>query len=74
MADDACLVDFEEVPGVSYDPRQNIPPLPITADENFSLLHDTGGISTGSERSVPDLIVAVFIVQFDTRRGIKLSL
>lgn len=48
MAEDACLVDFEEVPDTSYDPRQDIPALPLrdedaTFGENFSFLQDTGG-------------------------------
>lgn len=74
MADDARLVDFEEVPDVSYDPRQNVPSLAlkdeqVTSGGNFSLLPDTGEVSSGQGASVPDLIVAVFVVQFDTRRG-----
>ena len=74
MADDAPLVDFEEVPDVSYAPRQTVPSLPlkdeqVTSGGNFSLLLDAGEISNGQETSVPDLICAVFVVQFDTRRG-----
>ena len=74
MAADACLVDFEELPDVSYDPKQNIPSLPLNDEQvtsvgNFSLLQDSRGISNGQETSVPELIVAVFVVQFDTRRG-----
>ena len=73
MADD-CLVDFEEVPDSSYDPRQHIPSLPlrdedVTSGANFSLLQDTGGNTSEQDRVVPDLIVAVYVVQFDTRRG-----
>ena len=73
MADDDVLVDFEEVPDVSYDPRQHVSSLPLTDDhvisgEIFSLIRDGGGISSG-QNSVPELIIAVFVVQFDTRRG-----
>lgn len=74
MANDACLVDFEEVPDTSYDPRQDIPSLPlrdedVTSGANFSFLQDTGGNTSEQERVVPDLIIAVYVVQFDTRRG-----
>lgn len=74
MADDACLVDFEEVPDVSYDPRQTVPSLPLTDEHvtsggNFLLPQDTGRFSSSQETSVPELIIAVFVVQFDTRRG-----
>lgn len=74
MADDSCLVDFEEIPDTSYDPRQGLPSLPLTDDHitsggNFSFLQDTRGNSSEQERVVPELIIAVFVVQFDTRRG-----
>lgn len=74
MADDAYLADFEEVPDTSYDPRQPIPALPlrdedVTFGANFSFLQDTGANTSGQERVVPDLIIAVYVVQFDTRRG-----
>ena len=76
MADDACLVDFEEIPDSSYVPRRGFPSLPLTDDHiisggNFSFLHDTGGSLSEqeTERAVPDLIIAVYVVQFDTRRG-----
>lgn len=74
MADDACLVDFEEVPDTSYDPRQDIPALPLRDEDatfgaNFSFLQDTGGNTSEQGRVVPDLIIAVYVVQFDTRRG-----
>lgn len=75
MADHAGLVDFEEVPDTSlYDPRQPIPALPlrdedVTFGANFSFLQDTGANTSGQERVVPDLIIAVYVVQFDTRRG-----
>lgn len=74
MADDDYLVDFEEVPDTSYDPRQDISSLPlrdedITSGANFSFLQDTGGKTSEQERVVPDLIIAVYVVQFDTRRG-----
>ena len=74
MADDACLVDFEEVPDISHDPRQDIPALPlrdedVTFGANFSFLQDTGGNTSEQEGVVPDLIIAVYVVQFDTRRG-----
>lgn len=74
MADESCLVDFEEIPDTSYDPRQGIPSLPLTDDHvtsggNFSFLQETRGNSCEQERTVPDLIVAVYVVQFDTRRG-----
>lgn len=74
MADDSRLVEFEEVPDVSYDPRQHIPCFPlkdesVTTSGNFSLLPETGEISREPDASVPDLIIAVFVVQFDTRRG-----
>ena len=79
MADDDYLVDFEEIPDTSYDLRQGLPSLPLTDDHltsggNFSLLHDTRGNSSEQERPVPDLIVAVFVVQFDTRRGNTFSI
>lgn len=74
MADDGSfLVDFEEVPDVSHDPRPDIPSLSLVKERNsganFSFLQDTGGISSEQERVLPELIIAVFVVQFDTRRG-----
>lgn len=74
MADDACLVDFEEVPDISHDPRQEIPALPlrdedVTFGANFSFLQETERNTSEQERVVPDLIIAVYVVQFDTRRG-----
>ena len=75
MADDACLVDFEEVPDTSYDPSQGIRSLPlrdkdVTSGANFSILQETGrNPSEVQDRVVPDLIIAVYVVQFDTRRG-----
>lgn len=74
MADDACLVDFEEVPDTSYDPRHDFPSLPlrdedVTSGANFSFLQDIGRNTSEQERVVPDLIIAVYVVQFDTRRG-----
>ena len=73
MADDDVLVDFEELPDVSHDPRQHVSSLPLTDEHvtsggRFSLVRDDGGISS-SQNSVPELIIAVFVVQFDTRRG-----
>ena len=78
MADDSRLVEFEEVPDVSYDPRQHIPCFPlkdesVTTGGNFSLLPETGEIPKETDASVPDLIIAVFVVQFDTRRGRSLA-
>ncbi|XP_068722188.1 DENN domain-containing protein 11-like [Montipora capricornis] len=75
MADDeSCLVEFEEVPDLSHDPRLNIPCLPLKDESvasggNFSLLPESSEISRDQETSVPDLITAVFVVQFETRRG-----
>lgn len=78
MADDLRFVEFEEVPDVSYDPRQHITCLPlkdepVTTEGNFSLLPETVDISREPDASVPDLIIAVFVVQFDTRRGRSLA-
>lgn len=75
MADDAYLVDFEEVPDTSYDPSQGTPSLPlrdedVTSGANFSILQETRrNPSEVQDRVVPDLIIAVYVVQFDTRRG-----
>ena len=80
MADDeSCLVEFEEVPDLSHDPRLNIPCVPLKDESvasggNFSLLPESSEISREQETSVPDLITAVFVVQFDTRRGLVLCL
>ena len=79
MADDGSfLVEFEEVPDLSYDPGQNVTCLPLKDERvatggNFSLLPETGENSRKLETPVPDLIVAVFVVQFDTRRGWSLG-
>ena len=76
--DDAVLVDCEEVPDLSYEPRQATPSLSlkdghVNPGGNFSLAGNSGEISSRQENSVPELIIAVFVVQFDTRRGKLIS-
>jgi len=76
--DDAVLVDSEEVPDFSYEPRQVTPSLSLKGGDvnpggNFSLAGNSGETSSGQENSVPELIIAVFVVQFDTRRGKLIS-
>lgn len=75
--DDAVLVDCEEFPDLSYEPRQ-VTPLSlkdghVNPGGNFSLAGNSGDISSRQENSVPELIIAVFVVQFDTRRGKLIS-
>lgn len=72
--DEAGLVDFEEIPDVSYDPRSELSSFPpedelTTSGGNFSFLHSSGRTSDEQQRTVPDLILAVYVVHFDTRRG-----
>lgn len=72
--DEAGLVDFEEIPDVSYDPRSDLSSFPpedelTTSGGNFSFLHSSGRTSDEQQRTVPDLILAVYVVHFDTRRG-----
>lgn len=72
--DEAGLVDFEEIPDVSYDPRSELSSFPPedehkTSGGNFSFLHSSGRTSDEQQRTVPDLILAVYVVHFDTRRG-----
>ena len=75
MADDeAVLVDYEELPDLSYHPRGELLSFPpgdehATFGVNSSFLQATGGNSSEQEPTVPDLIIAVYVVQFDTRRG-----
>ena len=72
--DGAVLVDCEEVPDLPYETRQATPSLTlkyghVNPGDNFSLVENGGEIPSGQENSVPQLIIAVFVVQFDTRRG-----
>lgn len=72
--DEVGLVDFEEIPDVSYDPRSELSSFPpedehTTSGGNFSFLHSSGMTSDEQQRTVPDLILAVYVVHFDTRRG-----
>ena len=73
MADDSCLVDFEEIPDVSYDPRQSIGSLPLevggVASNGNPFFIEKELIPSETGKAIPELIIAVFVVQFDTRRG-----
>ncbi|EDO30639.1 predicted protein [Nematostella vectensis] len=72
MADDAPLVDSEETPDFSYDPRglaprysfEKQPPRPSSLP-----VENGGNIFSPRQETLPDLIAAVFIVHFDTRKG-----
>ena len=72
--DEGVLVDFEEVPDVSYDARSELSSFPpgdehTTSGGNFSFLLSSERASNEQERTVPELIIAVYVVHFDTRRG-----
>ena len=73
MADDeAGLVDTEVLPDTSYDPRGAVQ---NTSNRNALDLRTENFSCTGQEtvrhgeEKVPELILAVFVVQFETRRG-----
>ncbi|XP_031560300.1 DENN domain-containing protein 11-like [Actinia tenebrosa] len=72
MADDSALVEAEELPDVSYDPRGHIHQSSLQREierpSNISLPDDVE-IFAPKPNTVPDLIVAVFVVHFDTRKG-----
>lgn len=72
MADDSALVEAEELPDVSYDPRgyiqQDSLQHELERPSNLSLPDDVE-IFAPRPNTVPDLIVAVFVVHFDTRKG-----
>ena len=70
MADDIPFVDQEELPDINYDPRGEI--------NNFNHKNLVAGLGIrpvvvpegSSHQTVPqELILAVFVVHFDTRKG-----
>jgi hypothetical protein len=77
MADDSALVEAEEIPDVSYDPRGYIQPESLQQElqRPSSLpLQDDVEIFSQRPNTLPDLIVAVFVVHFDTRKGMDYEL
>ncbi|KXJ13053.1 protein LCHN [Exaiptasia diaphana] len=72
MADDAALVEAEELPDTSYDLREQInnDSLHKELQRPSSLnLENNADIISPSSENIRDLIVAVFVVHFDTRKG-----
>lgn len=72
MADDSALVEAEELPDTTYDLRRQINneslhkelqrPSSLNLENNLDIL-------SPSPENIRDLIVAVFVVHFDTRKG-----
>lgn len=72
MADDSALVDAEELPDTTYDPRGQVnhDSLHKELQRPSSLsIENNQDIISPSLENVRDLIVAVFVVHFDTRKG-----
>lgn len=76
MADDSALVEAEELPDTTYDLRGHVNhdslhkelqrPSSLPIENNFDII-------SPSPENVRDLIVAVFVVHFDTRKGESLD-
>ncbi|KAK3733984.1 hypothetical protein QZH41_009839, partial [Actinostola sp. cb2023] len=72
MADDSPLVEAEELPVTTYDPRGQVnqESLHQELQRPSSLTLENGeDLFSQSPNNVLDLIAAVFVVHFDTRKG-----